>query len=66
MIEVEEALNHISMHKEVKGIIILNYDVISMRSTFKSAEETHRYASLISNLTLKARFTIHKLTKTTI
>jgi dynein light chain roadblock-type len=61
MSEVEEALNRISMHKGVKGIIIVNYDGISIRSTFKSAEETHRYASLISNLTLKARSTIREL-----
>ena len=50
----------IKTHKGVKGIIIANYSGVPIKSSMGQAE-THRYASLISMLTLSARSTVKEL-----
>ncbi|CAG9330320.1 unnamed protein product [Blepharisma stoltei] len=50
----------IKTHKGVKGIIIANYAGISVKSSMSQAD-THKYASLISSLTLTARSTVKDL-----
>ena len=47
--EVEETLKRIRSHRGVEGILIVNHDGISLKSTL-SAEQTTQYASLFSQV----------------
>ena len=60
MSEVEEAFIRIKTHKGVKGIIISNYNGVAVKSSLNPTE-THRYGSLIANLTQTARSTVREL-----
>jgi dynein light chain roadblock-type len=50
--EVEENLKRIQSHKGVKGVLIMNSEVIPIRSNL-STEDTENYAALVSQLALK-------------
>ncbi len=59
-IEVEETLKRLSSHKGVVGIIIINNDGLTLRSTLPP-EETENYSSLISQLTQKTSTVIRTI-----
>jgi dynein light chain roadblock-type len=63
MSEVDEAFNRIKTHKGVKGILIINADDISIRSTL-TAQDSNKYAALLGSLTTKARSTLRELDST--
>lgn len=61
--EVEETLKRIRSHRGVEGILIVNNDGVSLKSTL-SAELTTQYASLFAQLASKARNVIRTLDAT--
>jgi len=58
--EVEETIKRIQSHKGVKGVLIMNNDGHAIRSNF-SPEDTENYASLVSQLALKAAGVVRTL-----
>eukprot|EP01041_Mallomonas_annulata_P005130 gene5130-10255_t len=58
--EVEETLKRIQSHKGVKGVLIMNNEGISIRSSL-SPEDTENYAALVSQLSLKAAGVVRTL-----
>lgn len=58
--EVEETIKRIQSHKGVKGVLIMNNDGHAIRSNF-SPEDTENYASLVSQLSLKASGVVRTL-----
>merc|ERR1711959_422313 len=61
MSEVEETLKRISSHKGVIGTVIVNNDGVPIRSNLERSEQTAQYASLITQLTSKARSVVRAL-----
>ncbi|KAF8818041.1 putative dynein light chain roadblock-type 2 [Cardiosporidium cionae] len=51
---IEETLNRIKTHKGVTGIVIVNADGVTLRSTL-DAKITAQYASIISDLSSRAQ-----------
>ncbi|KAJ3128381.1 Dynein light chain roadblock-type 2 [Nowakowskiella sp. JEL0407] len=60
MSEVEETIKRLSAHKGVEGIVVVNMEGISIRSTL-DPEKTVQYAALITQLTAKARSVVREL-----
>ena len=60
MNEVEETLRRLQGHKGVQGVVIVNQDGIPIRSTFDQSV-TVQYASLITQLSSKARSAVREL-----
>jgi dynein light chain roadblock-type len=60
---VEEAFNRIKGHKGVKGILIVNGEGVSIRSTLNTSE-TNKYGAQISALTGLARSTVREIDPT--
>jgi len=58
--EVEETLKRVQSHKGVKGVIIMTFEGIPIRSTL-SSEETESYSALISQLSMKAAGVVRTL-----
>jgi dynein light chain roadblock-type len=58
--EVEETLKRLQSHKGVKGVVIMNSDGIPIRSNLPQ-EETENYATLVSQLALKAAGVVRTL-----
>ena len=50
--EVEETLKRLQSHKGVKGVLIMTFDGVPIRSTL--GEETEQYCALVSQLSFKA------------
>merc|ERR1711912_216442 len=61
MSEVEETLKRISSHKGVIGTVIVNNEGVPIRSNLERSEQTAQYASLITQLTSKARGVVRDL-----
>merc|ERR1712196_433729 len=61
MSEVEETLKRISSHKGVIGTVIVNNEGVPIRSNLERSEQTAQYASLITQLTAKARSVVRDL-----
>eukprot|EP00698_Gefionella_okellyi_P010370 TRINITY_DN2688_c0_g1_i1.p2 TRINITY_DN2688_c0_g1~~TRINITY_DN2688_c0_g1_i1.p2 ORF type:complete len:115 (-),score=10.28 TRINITY_DN2688_c0_g1_i1:590-934(-) len=59
--EVDETIKTLQSHRGVKGIIVLNYDGIPIRSTFTDAKVVVQYAALVTFLTIKAQSFMKKL-----
>lgn len=57
---VEETFKRIQSHKGVQGVLVLNADGISIRSTFDN-DTTVQYAALVSQFTVKARGVVKQL-----
>lgn len=60
MSEVEETMRRIQSHPGVIGIIVVNSDGIPIRTTLDNST-TVQYASLIHQLSLKARSTVRDI-----
>mmetsp|Transcript_5866 Transcript_5866/g.6535 ORF Transcript_5866/g.6535 Transcript_5866/m.6535 type:complete len:102 (-) Transcript_5866:30-335(-) len=54
MSEVEETIKRIKDHKGVRGILIVNHEGKTLRTTMDPGE-THKYGNQITQLALKAR-----------
>jgi dynein light chain roadblock-type len=57
---VEETFKRLQSHKGVLGVLVLNADGISIRSTFDN-DTTVQYAALVSQFTVKARGAVRQL-----
>jgi dynein light chain roadblock-type len=53
-IEVEETIRRIASHKGVEGIVVCNFEGVSLKSTL-SKELSTQYAGLMAQLVTKAR-----------
>ena len=53
-IEVEETIRRIASHKGVEGIVVCNFEGVSLKSTL-SKELSTQYAGLMAQLVVKAR-----------
>ncbi|XP_033755142.1 dynein light chain roadblock-type 2-like isoform X1 [Pecten maximus] len=58
--EVEETLKRIQAHKGVIGIIVVNTDGMPIRTTLDNST-TVQFASLLTNLTQKARSVVRDI-----
>jgi len=58
--EIEETLKRLQSHKGVKGVLIMNSDGVTIRSNLP-ADETENYATLVSQLAMKAAGVVRTL-----
>jgi dynein light chain roadblock-type len=61
--EIEETLKRITSHKGVTGIVIVNSEGIPIRSNLDNDEKV-KYASLITQLSAKARSVVRDIDPT--
>ncbi|KAF8818064.1 putative dynein light chain roadblock-type 2 [Cardiosporidium cionae] len=57
---IEETLNRIKTHKGVSGVVIVNAEGVTLRSTLDT-KSTAQYASIISELSFRAQNLIQDL-----
>jgi dynein light chain roadblock-type len=58
--EVEETIKRISAHKGVIGLIVVNHEGIPIKTTLDNSTTT-QYASLLQQLTAKARSVVRDI-----